>query len=158
MSAPFLIDLTPTPADAPAAAALAAAQYWNAGLTADELERAHLGSTAWVLARAEGRVVGTARAIGDGAKHAWIYDVVVDPGWRGRGVGDALMKALLDRPSVAGARVVWLATRDADPFYARMGFQYREALPAKPWRSVEMALVRGGVTWTSAADREPSAG
>jgi ribosomal protein S18 acetylase RimI-like enzyme/nitroimidazol reductase NimA-like FMN-containing flavoprotein (pyridoxamine 5'-phosphate oxidase superfamily) len=130
--------------DAAAAAELAADTYWNYDLTREQLARAHLGSSAWVGARdASGALVATARAASDTAKRAWIYDVVVAPAWRGRGLGEAVMRLLLDHPAVRGARWVLLGTRDAQPFYARFGFRDAADLPSRPYRSTQMVLDRG---------------
>lgn len=99
-----------------------AAAYWNAEVSVERLRRAHEASDAWVLARIEDRVVGTARAISDDTKHAWIYDVWVAPDTRGRGVATALLRLLLDHPRVRDARLVHLCTKDAQPLYRKLGF------------------------------------
>lgn len=99
------------------------AVYWNDLHTDAELARAHLGASAWVGARdADGKLVATARALSDGGKCAWLYDVIVAPEWRGRGVGAALVQLLLAHPAVRNARSVRLGTRTAQDFYARFGF------------------------------------
>src|SRR5207248_672135 len=113
----------PRDEDAPGAAALLDGAYWNGGLSRADLAAAHLGSQAWVAARDDtGGLVATARACTDGAKHAWIYDVMVAPAWRGRGLGQAVMRLLLDHPAVRGAGKLHLRTRDAQPLYRKFGF------------------------------------
>jgi ribosomal protein S18 acetylase RimI-like enzyme len=61
---------------------------------------------------------------------AWIEDVVVDPGTRGRGIGAALTHAALRIAASRGARTVELTSRpsrvDANRLYQRLGFQPRE--------------------------------
>lgn len=61
---------------------------------------------------------------------AWIEDVVVDAAARGRGVGEALNRAALERAGEAGARTVDLTSRpsreDANRLYRRLGFVQRE--------------------------------
>jgi ribosomal protein S18 acetylase RimI-like enzyme len=93
---------------------------------------------------ASGRLVATARAIGDAHKRAWIYDVMVAPAWRGKRLGEAVMRLLLDHPAVRDVRRVYLATRDAQGFYARLGFGDRHALETqrKAYASTEMVLSR----------------
>jgi nitroimidazol reductase NimA-like FMN-containing flavoprotein (pyridoxamine 5'-phosphate oxidase superfamily)/ribosomal protein S18 acetylase RimI-like enzyme len=106
------------------AVALLEDAYWNGGAPAAELAASLEGSSAWVGAvDGDGRLIATARAIADRAKHAWIYDVMVAPAWRARALGQALMRLLLDHPSVRGARKVRLATRDAQSFYELFGFR-----------------------------------
>jgi GNAT superfamily N-acetyltransferase/nitroimidazol reductase NimA-like FMN-containing flavoprotein (pyridoxamine 5'-phosphate oxidase superfamily) len=126
-----------------AAVALLAGEYWNQGCTEDELRRAHLGSTVWLGASDEsGRLVASARALADGGKFAWVYDVVVAAPHRGRGLGQALLGALLGHPAVRGCGRVLLATRDAQALYARFGFIPRADAPPRPFPSTEMVLLR----------------
>lgn len=61
---------------------------------------------------------------------AWIEDVVVDSEARGKGVGQALNEAALDRARAAGAATVDLTSRPsreaANRLYQRLGFKARE--------------------------------
>lgn len=117
--------------------------YWNDVFGDDDLRRAHEGSAAWVGATdADGRLIGSARAVSDGGKHAWLYDVVVHPRARRGGVGQALVRLLLDHPAVRRCRRVWLGTRDAQTLYARFGFVPRAQLPPRPYATTEMVLLR----------------
>ncbi len=127
--------------DADACAALLEGTYWNDRFTRPEIAAAHLASSAWVVARdARDVIVASARAVADASKFAWIYDVVVAPEWRGKRVGDAVVRLLLDHPAVRGVRFVRLATRDAMAFYEKMGFVRRESLPPRGYASNEMVL------------------
>ncbi|WP_104978085.1 GNAT family N-acetyltransferase [Sorangium cellulosum] len=132
------------PGDVEAAVDLLEGAYWNQGVPRVVIARALLGATAWVGARdAAGRLVATARAISDGARRAWLFDVMVAPALRGVRLGEALVRMLLDHPAVRGATHVHLGTQDAHGFYARFGFRDRAALPPRPFTSTEMVLVRG---------------
>ena len=61
--------------------------------------------------------------------HAWIEDVVVDESARGRGIGEALMRAGIDLAKDLGANEVNLTSRPsreaANRLYQRIGFQQR---------------------------------
>jgi len=61
---------------------------------------------------------------------AWIEDVVVDGEARGKGVGEALNRAAIDRAQALGARTVDLTSRPsreaANRLYRRLGFVQRE--------------------------------
>ena len=61
---------------------------------------------------------------------AWIEDVVVDSGARGRGVGELLVRAAIGRAAEIGARTVDLTSRpsraDANRLYTNLGFDQRE--------------------------------
>lgn len=128
--------------DAPRAAALLEGTYWNVGLSAEALARAHLASAAWVGARdGKGELIASARATSDETKWAWIYDVIVAPAWRRRGLATALTRLLLDHPTVRHAARVMLATRDAQEVYRPLGFCEKDARP-RPFPSTEMVLVR----------------
>jgi ribosomal protein S18 acetylase RimI-like enzyme len=63
-------------------------------------------------------------------RHAAIEDVVVDGGWRGQGIGEALTRAALAHAKAAGARGVDLTSRPAreaaNRLYQRIGFVKRE--------------------------------
>lgn len=65
------------------------------------------------------------------AVRAWVEDVVVDEAARGRGVGEALVRAAIDRARLANAKSVDLTSRPdreaANRLYQRMGFQLRES-------------------------------
>lgn len=125
------------------AAALIADEYWNDVFTREQLERSHRGSAAWIgLEDVSGALVGTARAISDGGKAAWIYDVCVRRDLRRRGLGQVLMRLLLDHPRVRDCSRVRLGTRDAMSLYARFGFVPLDALPPRPYATTEMMLVR----------------
>ena len=132
------------PALAGQAADLLRDAYWNDGVSREALVRAHLGASAWVgLTDASGQLVGSARALADGAKFGWVYDVVVAGPLRRRGLGQALLRLLLDHPAVRRCRRVLLATRDAQGLYARLGFIPRAEAPPRPFPSTEMVLLRG---------------
>ncbi|MEA2002888.1 MAG: GNAT family N-acetyltransferase [Actinomycetota bacterium] len=61
---------------------------------------------------------------------AWIEDVVVDEAARGKGVGNTLNQAALDRARTEGAKTVDLTSRPsrdvANRLYKRIGFEQRE--------------------------------
>jgi nitroimidazol reductase NimA-like FMN-containing flavoprotein (pyridoxamine 5'-phosphate oxidase superfamily)/GNAT superfamily N-acetyltransferase len=130
------------PADAAAAVDLLEGQYWTRGVPREVLVRAQLGASAWLGARdARGRLVATARANSDGARHAYVADVAVAPDYRGRGVGAALVRLLLDHPMVRGAGLVRLGTADAQQFYERFGFVSEEQV-AFPFPVARLLLRR----------------
>ncbi|MBI6545596.1 MAG: GNAT family N-acetyltransferase [Cyanobacteria bacterium NC_groundwater_1444_Ag_S-0.65um_54_12] len=124
-----------------AALSLLEGTYWNAGIPDAVAARALLSSAAWVGAQdSSGTLVAMARAISDTAMSAWIYDVVVRSDWRGKGVGKAIMRLLLDHPAVRNARKVRLSTRDAPGFYERFGFRDIRS-DAPPSTSKEMMMM-----------------
>jgi GNAT superfamily N-acetyltransferase/predicted FMN-binding regulatory protein PaiB len=119
-------------------AALLADAYWNVGVSRAQIAAAHRASSAWVGALDEhGAIVASARALADGAKWATIYDVIVRGDFRGKGIGTALVKLLLEHPAVRGCKKVNLRTRDAQGVYAKLGFVEKPATA-----NIEMLLAR----------------
>ena len=64
------------------------------------------------------------------AIRSWIEDVIADPAASGRGVGEALTRAMLDRARSLGAKTVDLTSRPsreaANHIYKKVGFTPRE--------------------------------
>lgn len=86
-----------------------------------ELERdAHDGRATHLLAcDADGNAIATARMLDDGH----IGRMAVLKPWRGRGVGTALMRRLIQLAADTGYPEVFLhAQCTAEPFYQRLGF------------------------------------
>ena len=99
-----------------------ASSYWAAGRTREVIERSIRHSLCFG-AYADGRQVAFARVITDRAVFAYLADVFVVPGYRGRGIGKALVGGIVAHPDLAGLRVFLLRTRDAHGLYARFGFE-----------------------------------
>lgn len=53
----------------------------------------------------------------------WVEEVLIRPGYRGRGACCALMAAFERHAADRGCRLVALATRRAAPFYRALGYQ-----------------------------------
>lgn len=89
----------------------------------DVLEQALSGSTTVVTARREGRLVGLARALSDGATICYVQDILVRPEEQRHGVGRLLVRRVLDRHADVRQRVL---VTDAEPgqraFYESLGF------------------------------------
>ena len=99
------------------------ASYWSPNVRRDVLERAFAHSlVAGAYDGATGAQVGVARAVTDHATFAYLADVFVDEPARGRGVGRAMVRALLADPRTQTVRRWSLATRDAHGVYAALGF------------------------------------
>jgi len=108
--------------------------YWARGRSLRTVERS-LQHSVNVGAYDDGGLVGFLRLVTDRATFAWVCDVYVDPGARGRGVGKLLM-AEADRLLTSyGVRRAMLATADAHGLYAQHGFT--------PLMEVERWLSRG---------------
>ena len=71
--------------------------------------------------KAQSVQVGFASLVTDHMSFAWVSDVMVAEGWRGKGIGKAMIQALVSLPGFEGVRFV-LSTRDAHRFYEQFGF------------------------------------
>ncbi len=103
--------------------------YWAAGIPLDVVERSLDRAISFgVHHEPSGSLVGVARVITDAATFAYLSDVWIEPGHRGRGLSRFLMESILAHPELQGLRRFMLATKDAHALYARFGF----AAMAKP--------------------------
>jgi GNAT superfamily N-acetyltransferase len=100
-----------------------------------------------VVALADGRVVGYARLIAEaGEPSPQIRQVAVEPAWERRGIGSALVQALVEQARSEGRASVWLNARvTALPFYERLGFEvtsevFRTPRTYLPHRRMELGL------------------
>lgn len=89
----------------------------------DALEKGYKNSLKVLVAYEDDRLLGIIRAVGDGFTVVFIQDILVFPEKQGKGIGKALIKAMLDLyPNV---RQIQLTT-DVDPktiaFYKSVGF------------------------------------
>jgi GNAT superfamily N-acetyltransferase len=105
---------------------LSVESYWAAGRPRDVVERSLAGSLCagvYDSAVPGSPQVALARAVTDDATFAWLCDVYVDEGARGRGIGTWLMRELVaELVDRRGIERLLLATRDAHQVYARVGF------------------------------------
>ncbi|HEX7321475.1 MAG TPA: GNAT family N-acetyltransferase [Mycobacterium sp.] len=75
---------------------------------------------------ADGRMVGFCRAFSDGVAMAYLADVYVARGERGRGVGQGLLRIMIDEGP--GQKFRWmLHTADAHNLYAKFDFATPDA-------------------------------
>ena len=69
----------------------------------------------------DGALVGYCRAVSDGAVHAYLADVYVLEEHRGKGLGEAMVREMVDSGELAHARWM-LHTGDMQPLYRKLGF------------------------------------
>ncbi|HEX6673887.1 MAG TPA: GNAT family N-acetyltransferase [Actinomycetes bacterium] len=117
---------------------------------ADAADRAANASLLVAVGEAPVELLGTATLVlGDGPYaelagpgEAELRMLAVDPAARRRGVGGALVQAVLDRARASGARRMLLSTlpamHDAHRLYRRFGFTRAPDLDHRPVRGVEL--------------------
>jgi GNAT superfamily N-acetyltransferase len=113
---------------------LANVSYWAEGRPRETVERLVRESQRVVALYDGDRQVGFARAFTDGASFVYLADVYVLPEYRGRGLGVALVREMVEHGPFGGLR--WLLhTRDAHDLYRKVGFgQPSERLMERPRR------------------------
>lgn len=89
----------------------------------DRLAQLVRGSLWVVSALADGKLVGFARAVSDGATNAYVSTVAVLPGYQGQGIGREIMRRLIAGHD--GIQFVLHANPSAYPFYLHLdlGFE-----------------------------------
>lgn len=96
--------------------------YWGKWRTRDDVRRQVEG--AWRVVGcydSSGQMVGFARAFSDGVSSAYLADVYVLADHRGRGLGVALLREMID--GGPGRHFRWmLHTGDAHGLYQKLGF------------------------------------
>lgn len=94
---------------------------WWPGWSLDGIARA-VTATIAVGAWDGDRLVGFARALSDGEHRAYIEDVVIDPGYRGRQIGERLVATLVE--ALGPVHIVSLFCEpERVAFYSRNGFR-----------------------------------
>jgi GNAT superfamily N-acetyltransferase len=95
---------------------------WSHAADPERLRTAILCSSYAVVATEGDRIVGFARAMSDEAFAVYIADILVAPDRQRRGIGRAVVKALLQRyPLDYYHHQVLVAERGAEGFYRRLG-------------------------------------
>lgn len=99
--------------------------YWAKNRPSSVIEKAFNNSMNFSLYDDE-KMIGYSRVITDYATNAYICDVVIDERYRGKGIGQILIKFTLDHPDLKDIRRVCLLTKDAQGFYSKFGFDNLE--------------------------------
>lgn len=117
----YEISSDPARIDVEAVHAFLSSSYWARDIPLAVVRKA-LENSLCVAAFAASGQVGFARVVTDRATFAYLADVYVLEGHRGRGLSRSLVAVLLDHPELRGLRRLMLVTRDAHGLYERFGF------------------------------------
>lgn len=97
--------------------------YWARGRSRTVVARSIAHSLPLGAYAPGGEQVGFAMAVTDRTVFALLSNVFVLPEWRGRKLGEALVRAILAHPDLTSVTRWVLNTNDAHGLYARFGFQ-----------------------------------
>jgi GNAT superfamily N-acetyltransferase len=95
--------------------------YWAKDIPLETVKRAIAGSLCFG-AYLDGAQIGFARLITDRTTFAYLADVFVLPGHRGKGVSKQMMEFMVAHPETQNLRRWCLVTRDAQGLYGKYGF------------------------------------
>lgn len=111
---------------------------WNETYRAGEKElAAALKRSFCALSAYDGeKLVGFGRVVSDGILYAVIYDIIVAPSHRERGIGGVILAGLVERCRAAGIRDIQLfAAKGRADYYRKRGFLERDPdAPGMRWR------------------------
>ena len=95
--------------------------YWAAGRPRETQDRL-IEEAARVVGLYDGdRQIGFCRAATDGVSFVYLADVYVLEGYRGRGLGEAMVREMVERSDMTHLK--WLLhTSDMHPLYRKLGF------------------------------------
>ena len=121
---PSGIEISDDPAriDADAVFRFLTTSYWAAGRPREVVERSIRHSLCFGAYDGSTQV-GFGRVITDQAVFAYLADVFVIEAYRRRGIGRALVAAMLADPRLADVQQFLLRTRDAHGVYELLGFE-----------------------------------
>ncbi len=97
--------------------------FWAQDRSVEDLSIAIANSEPVVSVWNGERLIGFARATGDGIYRANIWDVVIHPDYRGAGLGRKLVETVLTHPRMNRVERVYLMTTHQQSFYERIGFE-----------------------------------
>jgi ribosomal protein S18 acetylase RimI-like enzyme len=101
---------------------------WNQNYQAspEELETANRNSWLTISVFDDEKLVGFGRVVTDFTLHAMIFDLIVLPDYRGRGIGATVLQALVKKCREQGIRDIQLfCAKDQKGFYEKNGFEAR---------------------------------
>lgn len=95
--------------------------YWAQGRTEEQTRTAIENSICFGVYDGESQI-GFARVVSDKATFAYVGDVFIIEGYRGRGVSKMLIHVIIEHPELQGLRRWILATKDAHGLYEQFEF------------------------------------
>ena len=97
--------------------------YWGHGRSEEEFYTTVEHSFCFGMFNSEGEQIGFARVVTDFVVFAYLMDVVIFKSFQGKGLGKALMNAIMNHKSLEKIKTFALKTKDAKSLYAKFGFK-----------------------------------
>jgi N-acetylglutamate synthase-like GNAT family acetyltransferase len=128
--------------------------FWARERSLEDLSIAIANSEPVISLTDEQQLVGFARATSDGIYRATIWDVVIHPEYRSRGLGSKLVETVLSHPRIRLVERVYLMTTHQQEFYEKIGFECNTTttmvlhnqpeLNSLPTGEIQLQQLRGG--------------
>jgi len=96
--------------------------FWSININKDEIIQGAKNSALLVGVFYSDEQIGYARVISDKTRFAYIMDVVVHENYRKQGIGQLMIKYILDHPDLKDVYQWLLRTKDAHGVYKKVGF------------------------------------
>jgi ribosomal protein S18 acetylase RimI-like enzyme len=96
--------------------------YWCKGIQKPEVIKSAQNSALCVGVFYNNEQIGFARTVSDKTRFAYIQDVIVDDNYQKQGIGQMMMRHLLNHLELAEVYQWLLITRDAHGVYQKVGF------------------------------------
>lgn len=115
---------------------------WSAYTDHPETLKKGFENSMLTLAAYEGeQLLGIIRTVGDGQTIVFIQDILVFPDYHRKGIGSALMRAVLDRYGhVRQIKLTTDSTPETIGFYTSMGFRELGCCTLDYWENIVKAL------------------
>jgi len=100
-------------------------EWWTRGRTLEATRTMllHTDLLFGICERDTGRLVAFARVLTDRAFKAFIFDLIVAPEQRAKGLGSRVVRRILEHPDLRSVRHIELACRpELTAYYGRLGF------------------------------------
>lgn len=98
--------------------------FWSKDIKKDEIMQAAQNSAMVVgTFTKDNKQIGYARVISDKTRYAYISDVMVNENFRKQGIGQAMVKYMMDHPAMKDVYQWTLITEDAHGVYEKLGFK-----------------------------------
>ena len=122
----YLLSDDPTKVNVTRTHQLLSETYWGVRRPRSVVEAMLKTSLCFTLAE-DSNQIGFARCVTDAITFSWIADIIIEPAYRGKGLGKWMLDCIVEHPKIAPTQKV-LQTRDAHAYYEKFGFTQNAAL------------------------------
>jgi ribosomal protein S18 acetylase RimI-like enzyme len=97
--------------------------FWSIGIKKNEIIQGAQNSALLVGAfTSDNKQIGFSRVISDKTRFGYILDVIVDDNYRKQGIGQAMVRFIMNHPDLRDVYQWLLITKDAHGVYQKVGF------------------------------------